>query len=331
MTAKMERREFITMLGGAAAWPLAARAQQPAMPVIGFLNPASLERRREWVAAFHQGLAEAGYIEGKNVAIEYRWAEERNDQLPVMAADLVQRRVAVIVAAEGTAAAVAAKAATPTIPIVFMVGADPVELGFVESLARPGGNMTGVSALAVGTVAKRLQLVHELMPTTEEIAFLRNPTNPSFSALETRELQGAAVVLGVHLLLLNASSPSEIKEAFANIVAQRARALLLGTDPFFISARDQLVTLANHYRIPAIYPFREDVVAGGLMSYGSSNRDSFRLVGDYTGRILSGNQTANLPVQQVTKIEMVVNLKTAQTLGLTVPLPLLGRADEVIE
>jgi putative tryptophan/tyrosine transport system substrate-binding protein len=236
--------------------------------------------------------------------------------------------VAVIVAADGTAAAVAAKAATPTIPIVFMVGADPVELGFVESLARPGGNMTGVSALAVGTVAKRLQLVHELMPATEEIAFLRNPTNPNFSALETRELQGAAVVLGVRLLLLNASSPPEIEEAFANIVAQRAGAFLLGTDPFFISARDQLVTLANRYRIPAIYPFREDVVAGGLISYGSSNRDSFRLVGDYTGRILSGNQPANLPVQQVTKIEMAVNLKTAQTLGLTVPLPLLGRADE---
>jgi putative ABC transport system substrate-binding protein len=278
-----------------------------------------------------QGLAEAGYVEGKNVAIEYRWAEGRNDRLPALAADLVQHRVAVIVAADGTAAAVAAKAATPTIPIVFMVGADPVELGFVESLARPGGNMTGVSALAVGTVAKRLQLVHELMPATEEIAFLRNPTNPNFSALETRELQGAAVVLGVRLLLLNASSPPEIEEAFANIVAQRAGAFLLGTDPFFISARDQLVTLANRYRIPAIYPFREDVVAGGLISYGSSNRDSFRLVGDYAGRILSGNQPANLPVQQVTKIEMAVNLKTAQTLGLTVPLPLLGRADEVIE
>ena len=315
----MRRRDFIKgIAGSAAAWPLAARAQQRATPVIGFLNPGSLETRRELIAAFHQGLAEAGYVEGKNVAIEYRWAEGRNDRLPALAAD-------------GTAAGVAAKAATPTIPIVFMVGADPVELGFVASLARPGGNMTGVSALAVGTVAKRLQLVHELMPATEEIAFLRNPTNPNFSALETRELQGAAVVLGVRLLLLNASSPPEIEEAFANIVAQRAGAFLLGTDPFFISARDQLVTLANRYRIPAIYPFREDVVAGGLISYGSSNRDSFRLVGDYAGRILSGNQPANLPVQQVTKIEMAVNLKTAQTLGLTVPLPLLGRADEVIE
>jgi putative ABC transport system substrate-binding protein len=327
----MKRREFITLIGGSAlAWPLAARAQQ-VMPVIGFLNPGFLETRRELIAAFQQGLAEAGYVEGKNVAIEYRWAEGRNDRLPALAADLVQHRVAVIVAADGTAAAMAAKVATPTIPIVFMVGADPVELGFVAGLGRPGGNMTGVSALAVGTVAKRLQLMHELMPATEEIAFLRNPTNPNFSALETRELQGAAVVLGVRLLLLNASSPPEIEEAFANIVAQRAGAFLLGTDPFFISARDQLVTLANRYRIPAIYPFREDVVAGGLISYGSSNRDSFRLVGDYTGRILSGNQPANLPVQQVTKIEMAVNLKTAQTLGLTVPLPLLGRADEIIE
>jgi ABC-type uncharacterized transport system substrate-binding protein len=327
----VKRREFVTLLGGAAAWPVGARAQQPAMPVIGFLNPASLDTRRDWIAAFYQGLAAAGYVERRNVTIEYRWAEGRNHRLPALAVDLVQRRVAVMVAADGTAAAVAAKGATPTIPIVFMVGADPVELGFVESLGRPGGNMTGVSALAVGTVAKRLQVMHELMPATEEIAFLRNPTNPNFSALETRELQGAAVVLGVRLLLLNASSPPEIEEAFANIVAQRAGAFLLGTDPFFISARDQLVTLANRYRIPAIYPFREDVVAGGLISYGSNNRDSFRLVGDYAGRILSGNQPANVPVQQVTKIEMAVNLKTAQTLGLTVPLPLLGRADEVIE
>jgi ABC-type uncharacterized transport system substrate-binding protein len=248
-----------------------------------------------------------------------------------LATDLVQRRVAVMVAADGTAAAVAAKGATATIPIVFMVGADPVELGFVESVGRPGGNMTGVSALAVGTAAKRLQIVHELIPATEEIAFLRNPTNPNFSALETRELQGAAVVVGVRLLLLNASNPPEIEEAFANIVAQRVGALLLGTDPLFISTRDQLIKLANRYLIPTIYPFREDVVAGGLMSYGSSNRDSFRLVGDYTGRILNGNQPANLPVQQITKIEMAINLKTAQILGLTVPLPLLGRIDEVIE
>jgi len=327
----VRRREFITIVGGAAAWPLAARAQQATMPVIGFLNPGSLDMRRDWVTAFHQGLAEAGYIEGKNLGIEYRWAESRNDRLPALAADLVQRRVAVIAAVDGTAAAVAAKAATPTIPIVFLVGADPVELGFVESLGRPGGNMTGVNSLAVGTVAKRLQLMHELMPTAVEIAFLRNPTNPNFSALETRELQGAAVVLGLRLLILNASSASEIEEAFVNIVAQRVGAILLGTDPAVISGRDQLVMLADRHKIPAIYPFREDVVAGGLMSYGSNNRDAFRRVGRYAGRILSGKQPADLPVEQATKIEMALNLKTAKTLGITFPISLLGRADEVIE
>ena len=328
----MKRREFITLLGGAAAaWPVAARGQQPVVPVIGCLNPASLDTRRELIAAFHQGLAEAGYVEGRNVAIEYRWAEGQNDRLPVMAADLVQQRVAVIVAADGTAAAVAAKAATPTIPIVFMVGADPVELGFVVSLARPGGNMTGVGALAVGTVAKRLQLLHELVPAASEIAFLRNPTNPYFSALETRELQAAAAVLAVRLLLLDASSLREIEAAFTNLVTQRAGAFLLGTDPFFITSRDQLVALANRHAVPAIYPFREDVAAGGLASYGASNRDAFRLVGEYAGRILSGKKPADLPVQQLTKLEMAINLKTARALGLTIPLPLLGRADKVIE
>jgi ABC-type uncharacterized transport system substrate-binding protein len=328
----MRRREFITLLGSSvAAWPFGARAQQPAMPVIGFLSPASPNTRGELIAAFHQGLAEAGYVEGRNVVIEYRWAKDQNEQLPVMAADLVQRRVAVIVAIDGTAAALAAKAATPTIPIVFIVGADPVELGLVASLGRPGGNITGVGALAVGTVAKRLQLLHELVPAAAEIAFLRNPTNPYFSALETRELQAAAAVLGVRLLLLNASSPHEIEAAFANLVAQRAGAFLLGTDPFFMTARDQLVALANRHAVPAIYPFREDAAAGGLVSYGASNRDAFRLVGGYTGRILSGNKPADLPVQQVTRIEMAINLKTANALGLAVPLPLLGRADEVIE
>jgi ABC-type uncharacterized transport system substrate-binding protein len=327
----MRRREFITLLGGAAAWPLAARAQQRSMRVIGFLSPTSPNSRAELIAAFHQGLAEVGYVEGRNVAIEYRWAKDQNEQLPFMAADLVQRRVSVIVAIDGTAAALAAKAATSTIPIVFIVGADPVELGLVASLGRPGGNITGVGALAVGTAAKRLQLLHELVPAAAGIAFLRNPTNPYFSALETRELQAAATVLGVRLLLLNASSPYEIEVAFANLVAQRAGAFLLGTDPFFMTARDQLVALANRHTVPAIYPFREDAAAGGLVSYGASNRDAFRLVGDYTGRILSGDRPADLPVQQVTRIEMAINLKTANALGLTVPLPLLARADEVIE
>jgi putative ABC transport system substrate-binding protein len=327
----MNRREFITLLGGAAGWPLAARAQQQAMPVIGFLNPTSPESRRELIAAFQQGLAESGYVEGRNLAIEYRWAKGQNDRLPAMAADLVQQRVAVIVAVDGTATALAAKAATATIPIVFIVGADPVELGLVASLARPGGNMTGVGALALGTAAKRLQLLHELVPAAADIAFLRNPTNPYYAALETAELQAAAGVLGLRLLLLNASSPGEIEVAFANLVAQRASAFLLGTDPFFMTARDQLVALANRHAVPAIYPFREDAVAGGLISYGTSLPDAFRLVGSYTGRILSGNKPADLPVQQVTKMEMVINLKTAKALGVSTPSPLLGRADEVIE
>jgi putative ABC transport system substrate-binding protein len=328
----MRRRDILSLLGGAAvSWPKAVRAQQGAMPVVGLLNPASLETRRELIAAFHEGLAETGYIEKQNVIIEYRWAQGHNDRLPPLAADLVQHRVAVIVAADGTAAALAGKAATNTTPIVFMVGADPVELGLVASLGRPGGNMTGVGALAVGTVAKRLQLLHELVPAAVEIAFLHNPTNPYFSALETKELQAAAPILGLHLLSLDASSPTDIEAAFAMLIERRAGAFLLGTDPFFITARDQIVALASRHGIPAIYPFREDAVAGGLVSYGASNRDAFRLVGGYTGRILGGKKPADLPVQQVTKLEMVINMQAARALGLSIPLPLLGRADEVIE
>jgi putative ABC transport system substrate-binding protein len=248
-----------------------------------------------------------------------------------MATDLVQRRVVVIVAVDGTAAAIAAKAATSTIPIVFLVGADPVELGLVASLGRPGGNMTGVGALAVGTVAKRLQVLHELVPAATQIAFLRNPTNPYFSALETKELQAAAAVLGVRLLVFDASGPTEFEAVFASLVAQRAGAFLLGTDPLFISVRDQLVALANRHAVPAIYPFREDVVAGGLVSYGASNSDAYRLVGGYAGHILGGKKPADLPVQQLTRLEMAINGKTAKALGLAIPLPLLARADEVIE
>jgi putative ABC transport system substrate-binding protein len=327
----MRRLEFIALAASTAFASRVANAQQRAMPVIGFLNPASLDARRDLLAAFHQGLAEAGYTEGRNVAIEYRWAEGRNERLPMLAADLVERGVAVIVAADGTATALAAKTATPKTPIVFMVGADPVELGLVSSLARPGGNITGVGALAVGTVAKRLQLLHELIPAATEIAFLRNPTNPYYSALETGELQSAAPVLAMRLLLLDASTASEIEAAFAKLVAQRAEAFLLGTDPFFITTRHLLVSLANRHMLPAIYPFREDALAGGLASYGASNRDSFRMVGGYAGLILSGKKPADLPVQQVTKLEMVINLRTAKALGLSIPLPLLGRADEVIE
>jgi putative ABC transport system substrate-binding protein len=328
----LRRRDFIALVGGAAAaWPPEAGAQQAATPVIGFLNPASLEARRDLIAAFHQGLAEAGYTEGRNVTIEYRWAEGQNDRLPAMAADLVQHRVAVIVAADGTAAARAAKAATATIPIVFLVGADPVTLGLVSSLGRPGGNMTGVSALAAGTVAKRLQFLHELEPAATEIAFLRNPTNPYFSAQETSELQSAAPVFGVRLLLLDASTAHEIEAAFVKLVAQRVDAFLLGTDPLFITVRDLLVSLVNRHMLPAIYPFREDVIAGGLASYGSSNRAAFRLVGGYAGRILSGAKPPDLPVQQPTKLELLINLKTAKSLGITVPPAILARADEVIE
>ena len=328
----MRRRDFIKVVAGsAAAWPLAAGAQQATMPVIGFLNPTSPDTRRELITAFHQGLAEAGYVEGRNLTIEYRWTKGQNDRLPAMAADLVQRRVAVIAAVDGTATALAAKAATATIPILFLIGADPVELGLVASLNRPGGNITGVSALSLGTVAKRLQLLHELVPAAADIAFLRNPTNPYYVTLETRELQSAATALGLRLLLLNASTTSEIEVAFTTLVEQRADAFLLGTDPFFMTVRDQLVSLANRHALPAIYPFREDAVAGGLMSYGTNLRDGYRLIGGYTGRILSGDKPADLPVLQATKFELVINAQTAKALGISIPLPLLGRADEVIE
>jgi putative ABC transport system substrate-binding protein len=299
------------------------------MPVVGYLGAGSLEQQREFVAALLRGLAETGYVEGRNVAIEYRWAESRNDRLPALAADLVRRQVAVIIT-DSTPAALAAKAATQTIPIVFGVGSNPVEIGLVASLNRPGGNLTGVSLLNVDIAAKRVELLHELVPAATQIAVLVNPTNPAGEDL-LKEAQVGARVLGVRLSALNASSESEIDGAFAMLVGQRADALLVHGDPVFIAQRDRIVALAARHAVPAIYQFREFAVAGGLMSYGASVADSYRQLGVYTGRILKGEKPADLPVQQSTRFEMVLNLKTAKALGLTVPTSTLLRANEVIE
>jgi len=328
----MRRRDFITLVGSAAAgWPLAARAQQPAMPVIGFLHLTSLETNRENLAAFRLGLGDTGYIENKNVAIEYRWAQGRNDRLATLVAELVGRQVSVIVVLESTNGALAAKAATKTIPVVFMQGADPVRIGLVDSLNRPGGNLTGINLFLVEVVAKRLELLLELVPTAKSIAYLHNPTNPVFAETETREVQVAARALGVRLLVVNASRISEFEAAFADLVQQRADALLVSGDGFLHTHRDEIVALAERHAVPAIYSMREYVADGGLMSYGTNYPSAWRQAGVYTGRILKGERPADLPMQQVTKIELVINLKTAKALGVTFPLPLLGRADEVIE
>ena len=328
----MRRREFITLLGGAAAaWPVAARAQQPGMPVVGYLGSSSLEMEREFVAAFHRGLSETGYVEGRNVTFEYRWADDHNDRLRALAEDLVRRRVAVIAAPGATQSALVAKAATQSIPIVFELGIDPAETGLVASLNHPGGNLTGVSELNVDMVAKRLELLHELIPAATSIAFLGNPSNPVVASAQTKALQAAADAMGLHLLVLNASDPSEFEGAFATLVRQRAGALLLTGDALFTGHRDQLIALAARHAVPALYQWRQFTAAGGLMSYGASRVDAFRQVGIYVGRILKGEKPADLPVQQATKIELSINLKTAKTLGVAVPLTLLTRADEVIE
>ena len=328
----MRRRDFITVLGGTAVtWPLAARAQQPAMPVIGFLGSASPDEYARRLHAFRQGLKEAGYVEGQNVAIDYRWAEDQYNRLPVLAAELVQRQVTVIVAGGGTPSAMAAKAATATIPIVFAVAVDPVKIGLVASLSRPGGNLTGVTNLNVEVGPKRLELLRELLPTATGVAVLVNPTSPSITEQYLKTLQPVARALGLQLHVLNASTDPEFDTVFATMVQLRAGALVIGTDVFFNTRSERLAALSLRHSVPAIYQYRPFVAAGGLMSYGSDENEYYRLVGIYAGKILNGEKPADLPVVQSTKVELIINLRTAKALGLTVPQPLIGRADEVIE
>jgi ABC-type uncharacterized transport system substrate-binding protein len=327
---QLHRREFITLLGGAAAtWPLAARAQQSAMPVIGFLASPSRTFADVVLPAFRQGLKDNGYVEGENVAIEFRWAENQIDRLPALAADLVRRRVALIVAV-APEAALAAEAATTTIPIVFGMGDDPVKIGLVTSLARPGGNLTGINFFSSELAAKRMELLHEMVPAAARVAVLSDPT---FTLTESymRDAETAARAMGLQIQVLNASTSREINAAFASFVRERPDALYVGTSPFFVSRRVQLTHLATRHAVPAIYSGRQYTEAGGLMSYGTSLTDAFRQMGVYTGRILKGAKPADLPVIQSTKFELVINLQTARMLGLTVPDKLLATADEVVE
>jgi putative tryptophan/tyrosine transport system substrate-binding protein len=326
----VKRREVIVLLGGAAAWPLAAHAQQPAMPVIGFLNSQSPDAISDRVRGFRQGLKDAGYVENENVAIEYRWAEAQFDRLPALAAELARRQVVVIVAAN-TTSALAAKAATTTIPIVFAVAEDPVKLGLVASLSRPGGNLTGINFFTGELVAKRLELLRELVPAATRIAVLVNPTGGPTSEIALRDIDPAARAMGMQIKILNASTSGEINAAFATFVHERPDALFVSADALFSIRRVQLTHLATRHAIPATYSVRSYAEVGGLMSYGSNGTDSYRQVGVYTGRILKGAKPSDLPVVQSSKFELVINAETARMLGLTVPATLLATADEVIE
>src|SRR5258708_35298051 len=327
---RVKRREFISLFGGAAAWPLAAGAQQPAMPVTGLLNAGSPGPLRQQVAAFHEGLKESGYVEGQNVAVEYRWAEGQYDRLPALAADLVRRQVSVILAGGGAPVVLAAKAATTTIPIVFMAGADPVASGLVPSINRPGGNITDVYHFATGLEAKRLGLLHEMVPKAATIAVLVNP-NYSEAENQLREGQEAAARLGVPPVRLRANTESDFDAAFSTVVQQRSGALLVCASPFFDTRREQLVVLAARHALPTIYEWRDFAAAGGLVSYGTSLADAYRQAGVYADRILKGAKPADLPIVQSTKFEFVINLNTAKALGLTIPPGVLAIADEVIE
>ena len=326
----MKRRAFITLLGGAAAWPLAARAQQAAMPMIGFLNPSSPDGYTERLRGFRQGLKDAGYAERENVTIEYYWGENQVDRLPALAAELVRRDVSVIAAASAIAA-FAAKAATATIPIAFVVAEDPVRLGFVASLARPGGNMTGINFFSGELVAKQLEFLREVVPAARRVAVLVNPSNASRVESTVRDAEAAGRAMQLQIQVVNASTSREIEAVFAGFVGERPDALLVGSDPLFTSRRVQLTQLAAVHRIPATYPVREMAEVGGLMSYGGSLTDAYRQFGGYAGRLLKGAKPADLPVLQPTKFELVINLPTARALGLEIPATLLARADEVIE
>ena len=326
----MRRREFITLLGGAAVWPVAARAQQPAMPVIGYLYSGTPEASASWVAAFRKGLSESGFSEGHNVAIEYRWAYNDPARLPELAADLVRRRVAAIVTPGIAASVLAAKAATATIPIVFRTGGDPIELGFVASLNQPGGNVTGVDAMSLETVAKRVGLLHDLLPHAERFAVLLNPNDPNADHY-TKDLQAAASTIGWQIEFLGASNIREIDIAFANLAQKRLDALLVVPQGLLFNRRVQIVTQVTRYALPAVYPNREFAEIGGLMSYGPNSADEFRLTGVYTGRILKGEKPSNLPVLRASKFELVINLQTAKIFDIAIPPNLLAIADEVIE